>query len=51
MWNLVEESLGDSFRSHPVVKQKIASFEREVEELKRTPAAAARALLDIFLGR
>jgi LAO/AO transport system kinase len=51
MWSLVEEGLGNSFRSHPVVRQKIASFEREVEELKRTPAAAARALLELFLDR
>jgi LAO/AO transport system kinase len=51
MWNLVEESLADSFRSHPGVREKIASFEREVEALTRTPAAAARELLDIFLGR
>jgi len=51
MWNLVEEGLGSSFRSHPAVKQRIASMEREVEELERTPAAAARALLDLFLER
>jgi len=49
MWSLVEESLRDSFRTHPAVSRKIPTFEREVEELKRTPAAAARALLEIFL--
>jgi hypothetical protein len=48
MWNLVEEGLRESFRAHPAVAGRIEAVERDVEQLKTTPAAAARALLDAF---
>jgi hypothetical protein len=48
MWSLVEEGLLQSFRSHAAVAEAIAEIERNVESLKTTPAAAARALLERF---
>ena len=48
MWALVEEGLEKRFRSHPGVRQEIPNLERDVESLKTTPAAAARALLEAF---
>ncbi len=48
MWALVEQSLQKAFRAHPRVKAQIASLERDVEALKTTPSAAARALLEAF---
>jgi LAO/AO transport system kinase len=48
MWSLVEEGLRESFRSHRAVSQLIPQLEREVEDQKSTPAAAARALLAAF---
>ncbi len=48
MWALVEEALEKRFRGHPGVRQEIPNLERDVEALKTTPAAAARALLDAF---
>jgi LAO/AO transport system kinase len=50
MWSLVEEGLRAAFRRHPAVSQRIAALERDVESLRTTPAAAARALLDAFRG-
>lgn len=48
MWSLVEEGLLGAFRAHPAVAGAVAAAERDVEALKTTPAAAARALLDAF---
>ena len=48
MWALVDEGLEKRFRSHPGVRQQIPDLERDVEALKTTPAAAARALLEAF---
>ena len=48
MWALVEEGLEKGFRSHPGVRREIPDLERDVEALKTTPAAAARALLEVF---
>jgi LAO/AO transport system kinase len=48
MWSLVEEGLHRAFRGDPAVAAGIPRAEQEVEELKTTPAAAARALLDAF---
>ncbi len=50
MWSLVEEGLRQAFRAHPRVAGRVRKLEREVEAQKSTPAAAARALLDAFLG-
>ncbi len=51
MWSLVEEGLGEAFRAHPQVARRVAALEREVEAQGTTPAAAARALLEAFMGR
>jgi LAO/AO transport system kinase len=48
MWSLVEEGLRRGFRESPAVADRIADLERDVETLKTTPAAAARALLEAF---
>jgi LAO/AO transport system kinase len=48
LWNLLEEGLRDAFRRHPAVAARIQQAERDVESLKSTPAAAARALLEAF---
>jgi len=51
MWSLIEEGLHEAFRSRPAVVDRIPALEREVEEQKTTPAAAARALLAAFTAR
>jgi len=48
MWSLVEEGLRRAFRSAPSVAGLVDDLEREVESLRTTPAAAARALLEAF---
>ncbi len=48
MWNLVEEELNHSFRSHPQVIAALPQLEKDVEALETTPAAAARRLLSLF---
>jgi LAO/AO transport system kinase len=48
MWSLVEELLQAKFRSHPEVAAAFPRLEAAVEALEKTPAAAARALLDSF---
>ena len=48
MWSLVEEGLRSAFRRHPEVSARIAGLERDVEDQRTTPAAAARELLDAF---
>ena len=48
MWSLVEEGLLGAFRDHPAVAALVETAERDVESLKTTPAAAARALLEAF---
>ena len=48
MWSLVEEGLRETFRSHAAVSRLIPQLQREVEDQKSTPAAAARALLAAF---
>jgi LAO/AO transport system kinase len=48
MWALVEEGLERRFRTHPGVRERIGALERDVEALKTTPSAAARALLEAF---
>ncbi len=50
MWSLVEEGLQRALRDHPEVAARIPEKQREVEALESTPASAARALLETFLG-
>jgi LAO/AO transport system kinase len=48
MWSLLDEGLGEAFRSNPGVAERLPTLEAEVEALERTPAAAARLLLACF---
>ena len=48
MWNLVEDGLQRQFRAHPEVAARIETLGQEVEDLKTTPAKAARILLESF---
>lgn len=48
MWKLVEDGLQRAFRDAPGVSEAIAREEEAVTTQKRTPAAAARALLEVF---
>jgi LAO/AO transport system kinase len=48
MWSLVEEGLQRAFHQHPAVRARLSDLERDVEDLKTTPAGAARTLLDAF---
>ncbi len=51
MWNEVEETLLQAFKDHPGVAERLPSLERAVTEGRTPPAAAARELLEVFLGR
>jgi LAO/AO transport system kinase len=48
MWALVDEALRDAVRRHPAVAAIINRVEAEVRSGQSTPAAGARALLDVF---
>ncbi len=50
MWALVEEGLRASLAAAPSAQAVIPDLERDVQAQKTTPAAAARAILDAFLG-
>jgi LAO/AO transport system kinase len=50
LWSLVREGLEQAFRSEPRVAARIEALEREVQQQKTSPAAAARSLLDAFRG-
>ncbi len=51
MWNEVGETLLLELRKHPEVKKIVGGLEREVENGRTTPAAAARRMLESFHGR
>jgi LAO/AO transport system kinase len=51
MWSLVEEGLQQALREHPAVAAAIPGLEARVEAQALTPAAAAREILGVFLGR
>jgi LAO/AO transport system kinase len=48
MWSLVDEGLRRAFRAHPDVSSRIPELEKDVQDLRTTPARAARVLLDAF---
>jgi LAO/AO transport system kinase len=50
LWSEIDESLLEHFRAAPAVACRLASIEAEVVAGARTPAAAARDLLDAFFG-
>jgi LAO/AO transport system kinase len=51
MWNLVDQSVAQAFRNDPGVAAVIPALERDVEQQKISPAAAARELLAAFESR
>ncbi|MBW2229111.1 MAG: methylmalonyl Co-A mutase-associated GTPase MeaB [Deltaproteobacteria bacterium] len=51
MWSLLDEGLRQALDRDPAVVARVPELERDVQDLKTTPAAAARILLDLFLAR
>lgn len=50
LWSEVSDSLLGRLREHPAVAARLDSLEKEVMQGKTSPAAAARQLLETFLG-
>jgi LAO/AO transport system kinase len=50
LWSEIGDTLLDHFRSAPGVAQRLAAAEKEVAAGTRTPTAAARELLTLFVG-
>jgi GTPase len=48
MYEVIERDLVRNFRSHPLVKQKLAELEREVTEGRVTSFRAANCLLELY---
>jgi LAO/AO transport system kinase len=48
MWSLLEQGLAEAFRAHPRVEERLARLEAEVQAQRKSPAAAARELLEAF---
>jgi GTPase len=48
--NALEHGLVQLFRSHPLIRQQVAAYEREVLEGRITPFSAARSLLSLYAG-
>jgi LAO/AO transport system kinase len=51
LWRLLEDGLDEAFRADPEVAARLASLEKEVEQGEQSAPAAARFLLETFLGR
>ncbi|MGQ9366575.1 methylmalonyl Co-A mutase-associated GTPase MeaB [Azospirillum sp. ST 5-10] len=51
LWSEIRESLVDAFRRHPGVRADLPTLEARVTAGALVPAAAARSLLERFLGR
>jgi LAO/AO transport system kinase len=51
MWNEIQESLIEAFKAHPQVRADLATLEAQVAAGTLAPTAAARGLLEAFLGR
>jgi GTPase len=50
LWSEIDESLMERFREAPALARRLAQTEAEVASGKRSPRAAARALIALFLG-
>jgi LAO/AO transport system kinase len=46
----LDHGLAQLFRSHPLIRQQVAAYERDVLEGRTTPAHAARSLLSLYAG-
>jgi LAO/AO transport system kinase len=51
LWSELRESLVTTLKTHPGVAARLPTVEADVMAGKVTPTAAARGLLDAFLGR
>ena len=51
LWSEIRETLVDAFRRHPGVRADLAGLEAGVTRGTQIPTAAARTLLERFLGR
>ncbi len=51
LWSEIRETLVDAFRRHPGVRAELAGLEAGVTRGTQIPTAAARTLLERFLGR
>ena len=51
LWSEIRETLVDAFKAHPAVRADLAELEARVTGGAVTPTAAARGLLEKFLGR
>ena len=51
LWSEIRETLVDAFKEHPAVRADLADLESRVTAGGVTPTAAARTLLERFLGR
>jgi len=50
LWAEIGDALLERFRAAPAIAARLAAIEHEVTAGTRTPAAAARLLLAVFLG-
>jgi LAO/AO transport system kinase len=50
MWSEISETVLAALRAHPDVRRQIADLEAAVAAGRTSPAAAARRLLQAFLG-
>ena len=50
MWSEISENLIAAFRQHPEIASRIRKVERDVAAGRQAPGAAARELLEAFLG-
>jgi len=50
MREALQQGLGQLFRSHPLIREKLAACEREVLEGRTTPYRAAKSLLEAYAG-
>lgn len=46
----LEHGLAQLFRAHPLIREQVAAYEREVFEGRITPFHAVRSLLDVYAG-
>lgn len=51
MWALVDRGLREALETDPEASEQRQRLEEEVQSQARTPASAARTMLDLFLGK
>lgn len=48
--DMLDSGLAQMFRAHPLVREQLPVYERDVLEGRKTPPRAARSLLEIYAG-